>query len=57
MLARYRSPGKDHQIAECEWIQSLIALEKMGYFYNLHLHPKVTQKEPRGFRSILRLTK
>ena len=30
MLARYRSPRKDRQIAGCEWIKSLIALEKIG---------------------------
>ena len=31
MLARYRSPRKDPQIVDCEWIQTLIALEKIGY--------------------------
>ena len=38
MLARYRSPGKDRQIAECEWMQSQIALEKIGYGYILPLN-------------------
>ena len=37
MLARSRSPRKDRQIIECEWIQTLIALEIIGYFYTLRL--------------------
>ena len=35
MLARYRSPRKDRQIVGREWIQTLIALNKIGYFYTL----------------------
>ena len=35
MLARYRSPRKYRQIVGYEWIQTLIALEKIGYFYTL----------------------
>ena len=42
MLALYCSPGKDLQIAECEWIQSLIALEKMGCFYTLEFRGNVS---------------
>ena len=32
MLARYRSPRKDCQIVGWEWMQTLIALGKIGYF-------------------------
>ena len=32
MLALYRSPRKDVQIVGWEWIQTLIALEKIGTF-------------------------
>ena len=35
LVARYRSPGKDRQIANFEWIQSIIALEKIFYLYTL----------------------
>ena len=39
MLARYRSQGQVRKIVEYEWIQSLIALEKIGYFYTLLVGP------------------
>ena len=42
MLARYRSPRKDRQIVGWEWIQTLIALEKICYFYTLTVHPHPT---------------
>ena len=35
MLARYRSPRRDRQIVGWEWVQTLIVLEKIGYFYTL----------------------
>ena len=39
MLARYRLPRKDRQIVGYEWIQTIIALEKIGYFYTLPSRP------------------
>ena len=34
-LARYRSPGKDRQIARCEWIQFLVVRNEMVYLGTL----------------------